>query len=162
MIHGTMFMPWRPWRNHITIKSYERHYNDVIMGAIASQINSLTIVYSTVYIQAQIKENIKAPRHLALCGEFTGEFPAQMASNAENVSIWWRHRVGVSNHRKLDCLLNSLFGLAIKNIRAPHCWTFVSGWIPSTKSSEAKGVLGYVWQIVFSLFCTHQHPFILK
>ena len=23
----------------------------------------------------------------------TGEFPAQMASNAENVSIWWRHDV---------------------------------------------------------------------
>ena len=23
----------------------------------------------------------------------TGEFPAQMASNAENVSIWWRHHV---------------------------------------------------------------------
>ena len=22
----------------------------------------------------------------------TGDFPAQMASNAENVSIWWRHR----------------------------------------------------------------------
>ena len=22
----------------------------------------------------------------------TGEFPAQMAINAENVSIWWRHR----------------------------------------------------------------------
>ena len=31
------------------------------------------------------KENIKAPRHLPLCGEFTGtgEFSAQMASNAE-------------------------------------------------------------------------------
>ena len=25
----------------------------------------------------------------------TGEFPAQMASDAENVSIWWRHHVGV-------------------------------------------------------------------
>ena len=23
----------------------------------------------------------------------TGEFPAQMASDAENVSIWWRHHV---------------------------------------------------------------------
>ena len=23
----------------------------------------------------------------------TGEFPSQMASNAENVSIWWRHHV---------------------------------------------------------------------
>ena len=42
----------------------------------------------------------------------TGEFPAQMASNAENVSIWWRHheRDGVSNHRRrLDCLLDRLF-----------------------------------------------------
>ena len=26
----------------------------------------------------------------------TGEFPAQMASNAENVSIWWRHHDRVS------------------------------------------------------------------
>ena len=25
----------------------------------------------------------------------TGEFPVQMASNAENVSIWWRHHVNV-------------------------------------------------------------------
>ena len=34
---------------------------------------------------AQIKENIKAPRHWPLCGEFTGtgEFPAQRASNAK-------------------------------------------------------------------------------
>ena len=33
-------------------------------------------------------------RVTGLCGENspeTGEFPAQMASNAENVSIWWRH-----------------------------------------------------------------------
>ena len=41
------------------------------MVAIASQITSLRIVYSTV-IQTQIKENIKAPRHWPLCGEFTG------------------------------------------------------------------------------------------
>ena len=26
----------------------------------------------------------------------TGEFPVQMASNAENVSIWWRHHVNTS------------------------------------------------------------------
>ena len=70
------------------------HYNDVIMGTVVFQITSLTIVYSS-FIQAQIKENIKAPRHWLLCGEFTrtGEFPAQMASNMENVSIWWRHHV---------------------------------------------------------------------
>ena len=44
-------------------------------------------------MQTQSKGNIKAPRHWPLCGEFTGtgEFPAQRASYAENVSIWWRH-----------------------------------------------------------------------
>ena len=50
----------------------ECHYNDVIMGAIASQITSLTIVYS-IFIQTQIKENIKDPRHWPVCGEFTGD-----------------------------------------------------------------------------------------
>ena len=44
-------------------------------------------------IQAQIKKNIKAPRHWLCAGNspVTGEFPAQMALNAENVSIWWRN-----------------------------------------------------------------------
>ena len=43
--------------------------------------------------QTQIKENIKL-RVTGLCegnSPITGEFPAQKASNAENVSIWWRH-----------------------------------------------------------------------
>ena len=31
----------------------------------------------------------------------TGEFPAQMASNAENVSIWWRHHG--SEHSRWRC-----------------------------------------------------------
>ena len=65
-----------------------RHYDDVIMTTMASQITSLTVVYSTVYSDAD-QENIKAPRHWPLCGEFTGtgEFPAHRASYAENVSI---------------------------------------------------------------------------
>ena len=67
------------------------HYVDAIMTTMASQITSLTVVYSNVY-QAQIKENIKAPRHWPLCGEF----PAQRASNAENVSIWWRYHGHIS------------------------------------------------------------------
>ena len=28
---------------------------------------------------------------------WTGEFPAQRASNAENLSIWWRHHVSIWN-----------------------------------------------------------------
>ena len=51
--------------------------------------------FTQPFIQAQIKGNTK-PRVVGLCAgnsPVTGEFPAQMASNAENVSIWWRHHV---------------------------------------------------------------------
>ena len=70
------------------------HYIDVFVTTMTSQITSLT-VFTQPFLQTQIKENIKAPRHWPLCGEITGtdEFPAQRASNAENVSIWWRHHV---------------------------------------------------------------------
>ena len=69
------------------------HYIDVIMTTVASQITSLTVVYSIVYSGADQRKHQSRTRHWPLCGEFTGagEFPAQMASNAENVSIWWRH-----------------------------------------------------------------------
>ena len=46
-------------------------------------------LFTQPFIQTLIKENIKAMRHWPLCGKSpgTGEFPAQMASDAENVSI---------------------------------------------------------------------------
>ena len=44
------------------------HYDDVIMSAIASQITSLTIVYSIVYSDAD-QRNVKAPRHWPVCGD---------------------------------------------------------------------------------------------
>ena len=40
--------------------------------AMASQITSLTIVYSAVYSGANQRKQIKVPRHWPLCGEFTG------------------------------------------------------------------------------------------
>ena len=59
------------------------------MSAMASQITSLTIVHSTVYSSA-------AQRKHQSSASLTGEFPAQRASNAENVSIWWRHHASTS------------------------------------------------------------------
>ena len=47
------------------------------------------------------------PRVNGLCAgnsPATGEFPAQMASNAENVSIWWRHHEG-----SVSTVLNPIF-----------------------------------------------------
>ena len=73
------------------------------MGAMASQITSLTIVYSTVYSGADKKnQSFMLLAFFAGNSPVTGEFPAQMASNAEKVSIWWCHHVSRS-YQKL-CL----------------------------------------------------------
>ena len=63
-------------------------------------------MFTQPFIQTHIKENIKAPRHWPLCGEFTGtgEFPAQRASYAENVSIWWRHHGVQCQLQYLACI----------------------------------------------------------
>ena len=55
------------------------------MGAIASQITSLTIVYSTVYSDADQRKHHSSASLAFVWG--TGEFPTQMASDAEYVSI---------------------------------------------------------------------------
>ena len=51
------------------------HHNDVIISAMASQITSLTIVYSAVYFGADqsADQNPKSPRHLPLWKEFTSD-----------------------------------------------------------------------------------------
>ena len=71
------------------------HNIDVMMSAIASQITSVSIVYSTVCSGVDKKEHQRSASLAAVRGisPVTGEFPAQRASNAENVSIWWRHHV---------------------------------------------------------------------
>ena len=58
------------------------------MGAMASQITSLMIVYSTVHSGTDQRKH-QSSASLAF---FAGNSPGQMASNAKNSSILWRHR----------------------------------------------------------------------
>ena len=76
---------------------HKKQYSDFIMRAMVSQITSLTIVYSTVYSGADKKH--QSSTSLAFVRgihRWPLNFPH---SNAENVSIWWRHRE--SNHTHL-------------------------------------------------------------
>ena len=47
------------------------HYSDVIMSSMASQITGVKI--DQLFVQAQIKENIKDSRQWPLWGEFTDD-----------------------------------------------------------------------------------------
>ena len=74
--------------------SLSSHHSDVPMGSMGSQITSLTIVYLLSRLFGRSSKKTSKLRVTGLCAgnsPGTGEFPAQKASNAENVSIWWRN-----------------------------------------------------------------------
>ena len=64
------------------------HHNDVIMGAMASQNISFTIVYSIVYSDTDQRKHQSSASLASV-----RRIPCKRASYAENVSIWWRHHV---------------------------------------------------------------------
>ena len=78
------------------------HYNDVKMSAMASQITSLTIVYSSVYSGADQRKHQSSASQAFV----TFEFPAQKVSNAENVSISWRHQAHHAGAKELNTFGN--------------------------------------------------------
>ena len=61
------------------------------MGEMVSEIASLAIVYSIVYSGADQRKHQSSASLAIVRGIHGGEFHAQMVSNVENVSIWWRH-----------------------------------------------------------------------
>ena len=82
--HGNALCFVGPYQWNALLDKRPAHYNDVIMSAMASQITSLTIVYSTVYSGAD-QRNTSKFRVTGLCevnSNATGGFPSQRASNA--------------------------------------------------------------------------------
>ena len=75
---------WARLKSHITVTSQWPRW------LLKSPVSPL---FTQSFVQTQIKKNSK----LRVTGLFAGnspvagKFPAQRTSNAENVSIWWRH-----------------------------------------------------------------------
>ena len=68
-----MSQKWSSTQKAFDLENYfAMHYGSIIMGAMASQITSLTIVYPSVYSGA-VQRKHQTPRHWPLWGEFTGD-----------------------------------------------------------------------------------------
>ena len=96
-----------PWRQICTNKSATMalHYSDVIMGAMVSQM------FTQPFIRAQIKNQTSKFRVTGLWAgnsPVSGEFPAQRTSNAENISIWWRHHGHEYDYSRMGIILHNL------------------------------------------------------
>ena len=85
--------------------TWHLRYNDVIMTTIASQITSLAVVYSTVYSDADQRKHQSSVSLVFVWGINRDRWIPR--TNAENVSIWWRHHVV---EKQFMSRSNSLYG----------------------------------------------------
>ena len=73
------------------------------MTTMASQITSITVVYSTVYSDADQRNHQSSASLAFVWGIHRDRWIArQRVSYAENVSIWWRHHASLSNLTSLS------------------------------------------------------------
>ena len=81
---------FRRWKLHTSLQWRHNERGGVSNHPLIAQL----------LVHAKVKENIKAPRHWPLCGEFTGDrwIPRTKSSNAENASIWWRHHAQLAKY----------------------------------------------------------------
>ena len=103
------------------------HYCDVIMGAVASQITSPTIVYSTVYSDADQRKH-KSSASLAFVRGIH-QWPVNSphkgrTSIAENVSIWWRHHVSCLS---IGLSVLSRYSMGCLTVSPAPVWVRTSG-----------------------------------
>ena len=111
------------------------------MSAMVSETTGVSVVYAVVYSCADQRKH-QSSVSLAFCegnSPVTDEFPAQRVSNAENVSIWWRHHGSKKLHSEnftvvinggiVSCQIQSE-----KSFHIPHCLfiTVVNTW-PSNR-----------------------------
>ena len=94
-------------------RSHEIHYSDAIMAQW--RLKSPT---TRLLTHPFTQPHMKVPRHWPLCAVFT--FLAQIASNAENVSNWWRHHETGVLH-ECDCLAsNDHLQIAKEKVRSKN------------------------------------------
>ena len=97
------------------------HYSDVVMGAMASQTTSLTILWSTVYSGADKKNINDAPRHWPLCGEVTSDLWI-LRTNGQLCEKWFHLMMSswtIYSYHKSHGLLTTFWISICNHIFAP-------------------------------------------
>ena len=130
------------WLYTYKVNSMLAHYGDVIIDTMASQNNQPHHCLLNRLFGCRSKKTSKL-RVTDLCAgnsPGTGEFPAQMASNAENVSIWWSHHaIQIQDH--LHMILKFKFKFKSRLFQLLH--------IRSTKIQGTETLLGLFAPIIW-------------
>ena len=123
---------------HKRKRTEHTHYSDVIMSMMASQITSISSVYSTVCSGTQLRKH-QSSASLAFVRGIHQEpvkFPAQRASNVENVFIWGRHHAWKDSEWSDS---GSTYWPAVLDVPSrPSC---------IQHEGQLKTLLNYVWHL---------------
>ena len=86
-------------QREVTSHIYQIHYDDVIMGAMVSQITSLTIVYSTVYSGTDERKHQSSASLAFVRGIHRGTVnsPHKWPVTRKMFPFWWRHHESERN-----------------------------------------------------------------
>ena len=124
--------------NHRQLDSWDIHYTDVIMGAMASQITSLTIVYSTAYSGADQRKH---------------------QSSASLAFVWGIHQVPVNSPHEWP-VTQRMFpfdDVVMYLLRKPqYFWPFfvgkspVTGWFVTQKANNVARNVSMAWSMTSS------------
>ena len=109
------------WIN--AVPGFSCHFGDVVMGDIASQITSLAIVCSTVYSGTDQRKH-QSSASLVFVRGIHRWIPAQMASNAENISIWWRHHAYCHTNFILLCTTDTCGDMSMSLPHHNHMFSY--------------------------------------
>ena len=119
--HGLRYFTASSRRQHQPAASRARAslckypYSDVIMSAVASQIPGISIVLVNRLFRRWWEKTSKPPVTGFVMGiHRTGGFPSQRASNAENVSSWWRHHSSIIMSHSISLLFLSPYKSRLK------------------------------------------------
>ena len=102
-------------RFHLKVALPLAHYGDVIIGAIASQITSLTIVYSTVYSDADQRKH---------------------QSSASLAFVWGIHRRPVNSPHKWP-VTRKMF--PFDDVIMKKAYEFIPWWVYSSSAASKRG-----------------------
>ena len=140
------FVPWHltplQWRHNERDGVSNHHPDDCLLNRL---------------FRRRSKETSKL-RVTGLCAgnsPVTGEFPAQMASNAENVSIWWRHHdVYITTYTCITEMLNPwrMYSIFHKICTPVCCALFSCGYVISS-----GGFTWYIYPYLSGLHHWHWH-----
>ena len=113
------------WRHHVCFV-YDTQYNDVVMGAMASQSPALRL-FTQSFIQAQIKENITALRHWPLCKKTKQKNPPKNSGHMFEETKSARVLSQLRPNLSLSCVLVACWNVLLWG-ECRH-WGLKSSWI---------------------------------